>query len=295
MLVAVQSGADGQALSGVADDLARLLRSWGPGPDHLPGLALVGIRLPSRRGPRRVDALVFTPSGLVVLGIGGFTRPQPGTLTVPAAGPWLVDGVPAAVGDTGGFDPGKQVEIGVDAAKNALTAVGGGASVTGLVVLVPRGPGLVLGDTRNAGHGIHVVLADRRGLRRIIRQHNRRSTVWSVDGVLDACYALSLAHLAPPRADLRADGFPIVLPAPVPSRRAVPVALERDARPAPASRPAEADPVPRIPFPRSPSPAPPARLWQDRPVPWGLIAVLTVLVALGVAAAVFVAQVFHGG
>ena len=60
--------------------------------------------------------------------------------------------------------------------------------------------------------GVAVVLADPRGLRRIIGQHNRWRTVWSADDVLDACYALSLAHLAPPRAALLADGFPARVP-----------------------------------------------------------------------------------
>ena len=133
-----------------------------------------------------------------------------------------------------------------------------------------------------------VVLADPRGLRRIIGQHNRWRTVWSADDVLDACYALSLAHLAPPRAALLADGFPARLPEleRLPVLPAV-VPLPPDPPPAAAD-----DPGPRTPGPRGHSVFPRQR--PIRQVPWGLVFVLTVLVTVGVIAAVFVAQVFHG-
>ncbi len=140
--------------------------------------------------------------------------------------------------------------------------------------------------------GVAVVLADSRGLRRIIAQHNRWRTVWSADDVLDACYALSLAHLAPPRAALIAEGFPARLPvlSRVPELPAVvPVLTEP---PPPAA--ADDDPGPWIPVPRGPVSAVFPRPRPIRHVPWGLVFVLTVLVAVGVVAAVFVAQVFHG-
>ncbi|WIX91109.1 hypothetical protein [Amycolatopsis sp. DG1A-15b] len=139
--------------------------------------------------------------------------------------------------------------------------------------------------------GVAVVLADRRGLRRIIAQHNRWRTVWSADDVLDACYALSLAHLAPPRAALLADGFPARLPLldRLPELPAViPVLPEPPPLPAVV---VEDDPVPWSPpgrghvFPRQ---------RPIRQVPWALVFVLTLLVAAGVVAAVFVNQVFHG-
>ncbi|MEU4520249.1 hypothetical protein AB0F52_16315 [Amycolatopsis sp. NPDC024027] len=141
--------------------------------------------------------------------------------------------------------------------------------------------------------GVAVVLADRRGLRRIIAQHNRWRTVWSADDVLDACYALSLAHLAPPRAALIADGFPARLPVldRLPELPAViPVLPEPPPPPSPPPA-AEDDPIPWTPtgrglvFPRQ---------RPIRQVPWGLLFVLVVLVTAGVVAAVFVNQVFHG-
>ncbi|WP_233225817.1 hypothetical protein [Amycolatopsis sp. CA-126428] len=143
--------------------------------------------------------------------------------------------------------------------------------------------------------GVAVVLAERRGLRRIIAQHNRWRTVWSADDVLDACYALSLAHLAPPRAALIADGFPARLPVldRLPELPAVlPVLPEPPPPPAPPPTPPPADdPLPWTPsgrglvFPRQ---------RPIRQVPWGLLFVLIVLVTAGVVAAVFVNQVFHG-
>jgi hypothetical protein len=137
--------------------------------------------------------------------------------------------------------------------------------------------------------GVAVVLADPRGLRRIIGQHNRWRTVWSADDVLDACYALSLAHLAPPRSALLADGFPARLPAfsRLPELPAV-VPVPPDP-PIPA---ADDDPGPRSARSRGPAVFPRPR--PIRQVPWGLVFVLTLLVTVGVIAAVFVAQVFHG-
>ncbi|MGW4056716.1 hypothetical protein ACWEGE_00480 [Amycolatopsis sp. NPDC004747] len=136
--------------------------------------------------------------------------------------------------------------------------------------------------------GVAVVLADPRGLRRIIAQHNRWRTVWSADDVLDACYALSLAHLAPPRAALIAEGFPARLPVldRLPELPAVVPVL-----PEPPAPVAEDEPVAWTPSARG------AVFPRQRPirlVPWTLLLVLTLLVAAGVVAAVFVGQVFHG-
>jgi hypothetical protein len=137
---------------------------------------------------------------------------------------------------------------------------------------------------------VAVVLADPRGLRRIIGQHNRWRTVWSADDVLDACYALSLAHLAPPRAALLADGFPARVPpaARVPELPAV-VAVPLEPAPAPV---AAEEPPPRM--ARGPVSAVFPRPRPIRQVPWGLVVVLSLLVTVGVVTAVFVAQVFHG-
>src|SRR5437763_7902333 len=212
VLVSVQRGVNGRSLPFAVENLVRLLEFWGPGPRHLPGLALAGINVPGGGEPRPVDALVFTPSGVAVLAVRAFTRPQVGTLAVPRRGLWTVDGRPAAADGLTGPDPGRQVEIAVDAVRHVLAphVNGAGPFVTGLIVLFPCGPGLLLGDTRNAG--VPVVLGDERGLRRIIRQHNRFRVVWSADGVVEACYTLSLAHLVPPHTALRADGFPLLLP-----------------------------------------------------------------------------------
>jgi hypothetical protein len=67
VLVAFQRTGEERRLPAAAAHLVGLLRSWGPGPDHLTGLALTGITVPSRLGPRFVDALVFTRSGVVVI------------------------------------------------------------------------------------------------------------------------------------------------------------------------------------------------------------------------------------
>ncbi|MEU4251379.1 hypothetical protein AB0F15_28595 [Amycolatopsis sp. NPDC026612] len=317
VLVSLQRTGEDRPLPAAAQHLLGLLRSWGPGPDHLTGLTLAGITLPSRLGPRFVDALVFTRYGVVVIAAH---EPDPAE--------WP--------------GPGNRTGAAVAAAKSALAGHEGGRHVTGLVAVVPRpvdapgngsgaaeipagdrpqpvaigsdqaGASVVAGSEpmvapseswpeRSAAAavpGVAVVLADSRGLRRIIAQHNRWRTVWSADDVLDACYALSLAHLAPPRAVLIADGFPArlpalsrlpELPAVVPVLPALPVLTEP---PPPAA--ADDDPGPWIPVPRGPGSAAFPRPRLIRQVPWGLVFVLTVLVAVGVVAAVFVAQVFHG-
>ncbi|WP_328455838.1 MULTISPECIES: hypothetical protein [unclassified Amycolatopsis] len=141
--------------------------------------------------------------------------------------------------------------------------------------------------------GVATVLADPRGLRRIIAQHNRWRTVWTADDVLEACYALSLAHLAPPRSALLAEGFPLRLPAadrvlpPMPEPREVAAEVV-------VAAPPEVD-EPGPPRSRGPASAVFPRPRPIRQVPWGLVVVLSLLVTVGIIAAVFVAEVFHGG
>ncbi|MFB9685155.1 hypothetical protein [Amycolatopsis plumensis] len=328
VLVALQRTGEDRPLPPAAAHLVALLRSWGPGPEHLTGLALAGITLPGRLGPRVVDALVFTRCGVVVI-----AAHEPGPAEWPG--------------------PGDRTGAAVAAARGALAGHEGGRHVTGLVAVVPPagvpgrgsaqdlrlgewaavrpesapqmaagageptavpevGPPEMTGHAREAERadsvetspaqqpalrwpdphpvpGVAVVLADPRGLRRIIAQHNRWRTVWSADDVLDACYALSLAHLAPPRAALIADGFPARLPVldrlpelpaviAVPPPEPPPVAVEDD--------PGVWTPSARaVVFPRQ---------RPIRQIPWGLLFVLVVLVTIGVVAAVFVGQVFHG-
>ncbi|MEA5367015.1 hypothetical protein VA596_46310 [Amycolatopsis sp., V23-08] len=144
--------------------------------------------------------------------------------------------------------------------------------------------------SREPEPGVATVLADPRGLRRIIAQHNRWRTVWTADDVLEACYALSLAHLAPPRSALLAEGFPLRLPV---AARVLPPVPEPPEVALPEPEPEVTPPAtPRV---RGPVSAVFPRQRPIRQVPWGLVVVLTLLVTIGVIAAVFVSQVFHGG
>jgi hypothetical protein len=291
VLVALQRSGEDRDLPAAGDHLVRLLRSWGPGPDHLTGLALAGISLPSRLGRLIVDALVFTRNGVVVIAAHeAGLAPWPG--------------------------PGERAGAGVAAARGALSGHDGGRYVTGLVAVTPgdahwqepadpdprwstrssfeSGPA---GEPDAHWHEpaavpeVAVVLADPRGLRRIIGQHNRWRTVWSADDVLDACYALSLAHLAPPRAALLADGFPARVP---PAARVpqLPAVVTIPPEPPPPAPIAAEEPEPRR--SRGPVSAVFPRPRPIRQVPWGLVVVLSLLVTVGVVTAVFVAQVFHG-
>ncbi|MER6798058.1 hypothetical protein [Amycolatopsis mediterranei] len=371
VLVALQRTGEDRPLPPAAEHVVALLRSWGPGPEHLTGLALAGITLPSRLGPRFVDALVFTRCGVVVIAAhepGPVEWPGPGDRTgavVAAArgalagheGGRHVTGLVAVVPPAGSRNNGTAPSGSADAVRVAVSqgsgpevvehagdagradgsgslteaapaegSQGGGGSVpvppasdseTAWQVREPApgpwrngaggerasaeairpqqplqaGPPAVRWPDPQPVPGVAVVLAERRGLRRIIAQHNRWRTVWSADEVLDACYALSLAHLAPPRAALIADGFPARLPMldRLPQLPAVVPLLPEPPLAAPVM--AEDAPVPWSPpgrgqvFPRQ---------RPIRQIPWGLVFVLTVLVAAGVVAAVFVNQIFHG-
>jgi hypothetical protein len=330
VLVRVQHGpgSDGEGLSSAEAEVVRILRSW-TGKWHLPGVALVNVNLPDRKTTRQVDALVFTPHGLLVVEVKGFTRPQPGRLMVPPNGPWTVDDAPAAIYHLTALNPGEQVKAGVYAAKNAFAAIdgGGAAFVTGLVVLVPIGKGLVLGETGNAGVGIRVVLGTQRDLRKAVHRPGRgRRAVWSAGGVLDACEALALTRLAPGRDELLAEGFPEVVLNPVPERPLAPRAPEPKmaeshpgttrTRPPPPPRRAPSPPrqpaareaprpkpsLPDPPLPNPPVPKPPPeplipelRTGPGRVIPWGLLVVIVVILAIGISAAVLVHQAFHGG
>jgi len=390
VLVRVQHGpgSDGEGLSGAEAEVVRMLRTW-TGKWHLPGVALVNVNLPDRKTTRQVDALVFTPHGLLVVEVKGFTRAQPGKLVVPPNGPWTVDEAPAAIYHLTALNPGEQVKAGVYAAKKAFAEIdgGGAAFVTGLVVLVPIGKGLVLGDTGNAGVGIRVVLGTQRELRKAVHRHGRgRRPVWSASGVLDACEALALTHLAPGLEELLAEGFPEVVQAPtlerpvarpappappgaapasrvlappaVPPASAPPGTAAPPARapasasaasapapvppmaesrpgttrtrqsppprraPSPPQRPAAQEPPPPPSPPRaappSPSTLPPLpqptrppvqeapqhtppvaqkapRQVPERVIPWGLLVVIVIILAIGISAAVLVHQAFHGG
>ena len=48
MLVALQRTGDERSLPAAAAHVVELLRSWGPGPQHLTGLALAGLTVPVR-------------------------------------------------------------------------------------------------------------------------------------------------------------------------------------------------------------------------------------------------------
>lgn len=325
MLVRVQKGpgTSGEGLSRAEARVVRLWRGW-TGEYALPGLALVNVNVPSKAGVRQVDALLFTPHGLLVCEIKGFTRSQPGVLTVPLNGPWLVDGEPAALHTLATANPHEQLRGGLFDTKNALEAAGLNVGfVRGAVVLVviPKTE-LKLGDTRNVGPGIDVVLAQRKMLRRLVHQMRDRTgrPGWSADTVLDACRALDLHTLAPTREELLADGFPDTLPtadrptsvpavptAPKPTPPAKPAAPPvqrptptKKATSAPRPAPTKVSPVPQY---RSPaSPRPPAQ----RPAPaaasatasarrvWPTLVVLAVIAVLTTVACVVIYQAFHG-
>uniref|UniRef100_UPI003F4978A1 nuclease-related domain-containing protein n=1 Tax=Amycolatopsis sp. CA-151526 TaxID=3239921 RepID=UPI003F4978A1 len=334
MLVRVhRGGGAGRGLSGAEEQLVRRLESWRTRQDgdfHLPGLALVNVNVPDRHSVRQADALVFTPSGLIVIEVKGLRSAQAGTLVVPANGPWLVDGQPLDVHTLAGLNPGEQVKAAVYATKNAFEQIDGGGNtfVSGLVVLMTRGPGLRIRNTGCAGRGIHVVSGSQTALRRAVHTQLRKPKCWSADGVLQACRVLGLAGMAPTRSELLTEGFPdLILAAPARPHPARPP-QPRPASPAPAPaawpRPAggpsrrATGPRPSVPA-QGPAPQTPDRPRPPRPPdtraarsrtaaadevlprairpgrhwPWGLIIVLILLTAAAVTVAIVLHQAFH--
>lgn len=220
MLVRVQPGTGTAAhgLSGAEATVHDLLAGWAHGtPYAIGGLALLNVNVPDKGTTRQVDGLLFLPAGLAVLEVKGFTACQSGRLAIPPNGPWLVGGEPAAIHALAGLpNPGEQVKAGVYAAKKAFAGIPGGGNsfMRGLVVLVATGAIELPPGKDLAGNGIDVALATPASLRKVLHRYRAGAPAWTVDGVLAACEALSLAELAPSRAELLTEGFGEHLPTP---------------------------------------------------------------------------------
>lgn len=211
MLVRVQPGTGpaAEGLSSAEAHVVRLARSW-TGQYALPGLLMVNVNVPAERGAtRQVDGVLWSPHGLVVIEVKGFTRPQPGTLTIPLNGPWTVDGQPAALHTLADTNPAEQARSALYAVKNALThASVDPGFVSGLIVVIPQDGRLTIGNTRNLGTGMSVALGTNSAIRKVLHELGRRPAVWAADDVLDACRTLDLERFAPHRGQLLGDGFP---------------------------------------------------------------------------------------
>lgn len=206
MLVAIRPAGDHrEGLSGAEVRFAEMLRSW-TGQHAVPGVAFCNVSVPhSYAGRRQVDAVVFTPHGVVVLEVKGFTQRQQGTLDCPRDGSWTVDGTPALLHTQATVNPLQQLDTNVYAVRNALSEGGlDPGFVAGLVVIVPAKPSDIALST---ARGTDVVLAEHTALRRYFHQQARRRSTWNAGDVLDAAGALGLREYSPERAQLTADGF----------------------------------------------------------------------------------------
>lgn len=272
MRVVVQG--DPTTRSAAEDTVIGLLREW-TGKYHLPGLCLMHVHVPTGARTREVDGILWTPHGLAVLEVKGFTSPQEGTLRIPANGPWQVDDQPAALHTLADTTPAEQCQTGVYAVRNTLHAAGVDPGfIAGLVALARPNQQLALGDTTRLPTGIFVSWATRTDLRRWAHHQRKRDSRprWSADDVLAACAALDLSSLAPQRAELIADGFPDVITYSDRPRQHRPRATSQARRPktspqrpsastATATRLAAASPPGSVP------PAAPSRRPQPAPAP----------------------------
>lgn len=212
MRVVVQG--DSATRSSAERTVIDLIRSW-TGQHHLPGLCVMHVHVPSGNRTREVDGLLWTPHGLSVLEVKGFTSAQDGTLHIPANGPWQVGDQPAALHTLAETTPAEQCQAGVYAVRNALSAAGVEPGfVTGLVALVSqRDQRLVIEDAPRLPTGISVTLANHTDLRRWMHQQRNRNSrpSWSAEDVLAACAVLDISSLAPERSELLNEDFPNVI------------------------------------------------------------------------------------
>jgi hypothetical protein len=185
-----------------------VLRSW-IGDEHLRGLAMLNVSVPSRHGSRRVGGVVVTPAGLVVVDVHGFTEQQRGTLSTSSHGPWTVESVPAKLDSGENANPWSRLETDVFAVQNALHSGGlDSGFVSGLVVVMPYMDGdLALREQGKLRNGLAVVLGEQKPLRRYFHRMARGRGHWSADDVLAACVALDVVGLAPQRAELVYENF----------------------------------------------------------------------------------------
>ncbi|MFC9896806.1 nuclease-related domain-containing protein [Nocardia sp. NPDC127579] len=257
MLVRVRPGAQ---LSAAEQEFVQCL---GANPNT--GFVAVDVHV-GVHGTRQIDAVVLTPRGITVAEIRGFRRRQSGILSI-SERPWQISDATVDL-DGGETDPVDRLEQCVYAVRAKLErALQDPGDVCGVVVLVPERGAMVRPARTAIRPGVDVVVAnadDATELRIYLESFSAGARNWTVDRVIQAARILE-SKPEPTRAELVADGFDEVKPAPLVTRR-------------PAARPVRP--------PRAPGP----RTRGQQTGAWSAlgVAVVGLLVLFGVVAATFV-------
>ncbi|GAB2646847.1 nuclease-related domain-containing protein [Nocardia goodfellowii] len=208
MLVKIRAGAQ---LSAAEQEFVDCLRSY-----PSTGLAAVDVHV-GMHGTRQIDAVVITPRGITVAEIRGFRKRQSGILNLTGDGPWQVSAAPAALDDSD-TSPTDRLEQCVYAVRAKIErALQDPGDVCGVVVLVPQRGAMVRPARTSIRPGIDVVIAnvdDATELRIYLEGFSAGARSWTVDRVVQAAQVLGMDP-KPSRAELLADGFDEVRPAPL--------------------------------------------------------------------------------
>ncbi|MGW0181155.1 hypothetical protein ACWDU1_17440, partial [Nocardia sp. NPDC003345] len=210
MIIRVQS----TELSSVQRFVLRLIRDWGPGPERIGGIALLGCPLPRarRRAGTTADLLVWTPHTCTLVVVADFGSVQHGTLHTPAGSRWQVDDRDADL------RPGPSAANPLQRARRQRAELAGllrrhglSEQIDVLVVLIPK-TGSRMSWTpppRESGEEVILVrIGQSGGLGEYFGRPADAGVRWRAADIAGAFEALGVSRSTPEPDELAAEGFP---------------------------------------------------------------------------------------
>ncbi len=202
MLVRVQSSAGTQAERVLID----WLRTWkGPGDPH--GVAMVNCSLFFDNRLHQFDAIVWTPTGCVIIEAEALVERVSGELEVPLDGPWRVGSqlVTLEGGRSNPLDASREHTYALQAwlAERGL----GQRVVQGLVLVVPPQGSNVRLRQLWSDPGLQVAIGDRHLAEYLHALASLGRAQWTANDVAMAFRGLNLLPYLPSPQDLVAEGF----------------------------------------------------------------------------------------
>ncbi|GGK33618.1 nuclease-related domain-containing protein [Nocardia camponoti] len=204
MLVRVQNAEGTDAEQALID----WLRGW-RGPTSPQGIATINPQV-HHDGAHQFDAIVWTPTGCIVLEVETFAVRQDGVLEIPLNGPWQVSGEPAQF--TGGekSTPLERSREHTYALQGYLDARGlGQRAIHGLGLIVPK-PGADIDIHQGWSDPSFdvIVTDDPHRLEQYFESLSARGAhLWTANDVAIAFRGLGLLPYLPPPQDLLDEGF----------------------------------------------------------------------------------------